>query len=269
MKFDWYEATVQARPREVVEAVLGRAGGLGEVRPRKGTTYGYDRAYDVAIGPQVLASVFYGGTAQGAGVHAVATGAQAIWFAPMCREWSHVVTRLDVAEDYHGEGAFERLSGMCVELAKERGLRTFTVGDWAQGKEGRTLYVGASTSAVRVRCYEKGKEYHARGVSSVPATWARLEGVFRPKQAARLMLSRALPAECFGMSSWSRELLRRMSGLEVETLADASWTASDDNRAWQWLTRQYGPLLGRVKEQLGSWEAVGAQLGRDIVTGDA
>lgn len=267
MKFDWYEATIGASPEAVVARLRGQAGEFADVRPARGATYGYERAYEVATGSRVWARVYYGGEAQGAGVHVSATGSDAVWFADMCRAvWrdAHEVTRLDVAEDYQGDGAFEGLSAICIDVAKARGVATFNVGDWAQGIHGRTLYVGSRTSVARVRCYEKGKEYLARGVRGFPLTATRVELMVRPKREGRRALAVAPPAECYGIAGWTRELYARLFAQEVARVTDINWTASDDDRALRWLVRQYGPLLGRQKEALGSWEAVGVLLGAEI-----
>ena len=269
MKFDWYEATVDAKAEDVTRTLLLQGQGLAEVRPHRGTTYGYERAYDVAIGPRVLATMFYGGTAQGVGVHVTATGSEALWFAPVCRkEFEHEVTRLDVAEDFHGPQAWPSLCELLERLAKDRGLSTNNAGDWTQAKTGRTLYVGSPMSSVRVRLYEKGKEYAARGIKDVPHDWVRLEGVFRPrKQPARRFLAAAQPFECFGLSNWSAELYKLLTDCEVERIEDVKWSATDDERAWTWLVRQYGPLLVRKMQAVGSWEGVGALLGEAISNG--
>ena len=270
MKFDWYQATIDAPPDEVAGLLLRRLGEFAEVRPRPGSTNGYEAAYDVAIGPQVYASMFYGGASQGSGVNAFASGADAIWFARLCRDnWPHQVTRVDAAEDYDDPGAFDGLYRVCAELANERGLGTFNVGDYTQKKQGRTLYVGSSKSAVRVRLYEKGKEYIARGIRNASPHWTRIEGSFRPrKRPGRIALAAATPAECFGLAVWTRMLLERLTGVEYPRIADVKWTASDDARAYSFMLKQYGPLLGRMCERHGGcWEDVGAQLGHDIVRG--
>ncbi len=270
MKFDWYEATVAAHPDEVVGEILRSAGqGMGVVVPRRGTTYGYERAYDVMLGSRVLAAVFYGGGAQGEGVHVSATGSEALWWSKLCRaKWEHQVTRVDAAEDYSTEGSFDVLTGLAGAVAKERGLRTFNVGDWLQGIGGRTLYVGSIKSAARVRVYEKGKEYASRGVAGVSPHWARIEGTFRPRRRpGRIALAAAQPMECFGLAAWTRDLAERLNGFALEKIEDVRWEASEDDRAYAWCIRQYGQVLVRRMLALGSWEAVGAQIGDDITKG--
>jgi DNA relaxase NicK len=270
VKFDWYQATIDASHDEVVGLLLRHAGPHAHVQPHRGKTHGYESAYDVAIGPQVYATAFYGGVSQGAGVNVQASGSNALWFSRLCRDnWPHEVTRVDAAEDYDDAAAFEGLMQVCLDVAGERGLGTFNVGDWSQRRAGRTLYIGSIKSAVRVRLYEKGKEYHARGIRQASPHWVRLEGSFRPrKRAGRIAMAAATPAECFGLAMWTRVLLERLTGVEYPRIADVVWEASDDARAYAWLIRQYGALLGRMCERLGGcWEDVGAQLGHDVVHG--
>ena len=38
----------------------------------------------------------------------------------------------------------------------------------------------------------------------------------------------------------------------------------DDERAYRTMIKQYGRALGRIKEDHGSWAALGMQLGHDI-----
>ena len=46
------------------------------------------------------------------------------------------------------------------------------------------------------------------------------------------------------------------------------WRQADDERAYAYLLAQYGPLLRRIREDLGSWDCVGRQLGDDLAERD-
>jgi len=42
------------------------------------------------------------------------------------------------------------------------------------------------------------------------------------------------------------------------------WRQADDERAYAYLLSQYGKVLQRMKDDLGSWDCVGLQLGHDL-----
>ena len=95
--------------------------------------------------------------------------------------------RVDACADFDAPGAFEALLAPCIEIKKEHKLRGEKAGDWEDFPEfGRTLYLGASTSAVKARMYEKES-------SPNTCTWANRIGVGlscksgQPKRPKRLL----------------------------------------------------------------------------------
>lgn len=42
------------------------------------------------------------------------------------------------------------------------------------------------------------------------------------------------------------------------------WRQSDDERSYAYMLSQYGRLLERMKQDAGSWECVGLQIGHDL-----
>lgn len=99
--------------------------------------------------------------------------------------WQGKVTRYDVAvdglitdEDYGTlAGALVSIAGR--DLLRQDGLPahkigTSVAGDWYGETEGRTLYIGAPTSSVRARFYEKGIQMGG------DAHWVRFEWQVRP-----------------------------------------------------------------------------------------
>lgn len=93
---------------------------------------------------------------------------------------SGLVTRYDVAVDGTlGEESYRQLCDGLVTIAGSRDyegrpMTTTVAGDWYAAERGRTLYVGAPSSAVRVRFYEKGIQ-----LGSSP-NWVRFEWQVRP-----------------------------------------------------------------------------------------
>lgn len=268
MRFDWYQATIQAHPLEIVEQVHARLAVGGEVTDGRGL-HGYRQSFTIkgSDGDRV-AMVLCGGN-NGAHPNAFATGAQAHQFAGLVREcWpAHKVTRFDAAEDLAGQGAYEALEGVCRSLAKERGLKgRAIVPDDVQ--DGRTYYVGSPASDVRTRLYDKTAELRAKlppdRHHEVPDHVARIEAQVRPRKEAGYVAAALEPAQVWGCAAWTHELARRLFALDVARIEMQAGRESDHARAYRFMLQQYGPTLRRMLADLGSWECVGKTIGDDI-----
>jgi hypothetical protein len=265
MLCDWYAATIESPPRDVLEALAASL--RGEVRHCRGM-HGYERGATIEAAAGVAARVFYGGV--NPNPHAFASGEYAEPFRAVVRScWprSHAVSRFDSAEDFEGPGAWDELSGLCLGLADSRRLKVHHTGDFHREQDGRTLYLGSRKSAVFVRLYEKGKQLRAQvthGQAAISPDWCRLEAVVRPHGEARKLAALAEPAEMWGYGSWTAELVRRAANVDVPRVAMQVYREADDERAFAFLCRQYGPLLSRLQSDLGDWACVGKQIGETI-----
>lgn len=271
MKFDWYAATVPGvAPMEVLEAVRrGLDGSVVEGRRRLGYAQCFrveDRRGDL------LAEVLAGSVGKNElAPHAVATGDNAPAFSSVLREAfpDHRVSRFDAAEDFDEPGAFARLTNVMGEVATAKGVK----GLWItpdDPEEGATYYLGGKASAVTCRAYQKGlqlrKDLHPALRGQVSSDWARLEVQVRPpKQMGKALAASLTPEQAWGFAAWSQALVLEAVSLDIPRVEGLGWQPqSDDDRAMDWLCRQYGPLLGRVLQDLGSWECVGLQIGDRI-----
>lgn len=120
-------------------------------------------------------------------------------------DWS--LTRADIAMDM--EVDFEVAHNICKVYAKSKSIATSLVGDWEQGINGRTYYIGKSRkeSESYIRLYEKSIEMRQKGFIDYPDGIVRLELEYKPKKHkrqhitsldARNILSTALnPLELF------------------------------------------------------------------------
>ena len=186
-------------------------------------------------------------------------------------------------EDFGGDDTFDRMQGECLEVAAARRVKVGTAGDHLLTKLGRTVYLGSTKADTRLRLYDKAAEMRQAlkpppGVDQaawfkhrgIPDHLTRLEAQVRPHTpAAKLAFSSVSPTQALGASAWMRDVWSRCVGLEVEPIkVGKGWRQSDDERAYQWLLESYGPLLRRVREDLGSWECVGLQLGQDLAAGN-
>lgn len=271
MKFDWYAATVPGVPSmEVLEAVRrGLDGSVVEGRRRLGYAQCFrveDRRGDL------LAEVLAGSVGKNElPPHAVATGDKAPEFSRVLREAfpDHRVSRFDAAMDRDSPGAFAGLTDAMGEVAAAHRVK----GLWItpdDPEEGATYYLGGKSSAVTCRAYQKGlqvrKDLHPALRSQVSADWARLEVQVRPpKQLGKTLAASLTPEQAWGFAAWSQALVLAAVSLDIPRVEGLGWQPqSDDDRAMDWLCRQYGPLLGRVLQDLGSWECVGLQIGDRI-----
>lgn len=265
MRFDWYAATIQAHPVEVVETLRREFG--AEVVTTKGL-HGYTQGFDLRGPSGTVARVLAGGV--NAAPHAWASGEDTEPFVSAVRRcWpdQHTVSRMDTAEDFQGPGSWDRLNAECLSLADSLRLKVSQAGDYHRLEDGRTLYVGSRKSPVFIRLYEKGKQLRAKvthGAEDIPEDWVRLEGQVRPQKEAKKAAAFATPEEAWGFSAWTADLARRCMSLDVPRVRMNVWREADDDRAFHFLVRQYGPLLERLRCQLGDWQCVGLQIGHAI-----
>lgn len=272
-RFDWYQATVRRPVYEVREALhsLGASVGLEEQRK---APQGYGAAWRVLADGATVAQLWAGGSQPHP--HLVFTGEDAPTGAAFLRATfpdDHLVTRLDSCLDYPDPGAYDTLQARCLEVAKARKVKIDTRGDHLVTLEGRTLYLGSTKSATRLRLYDKAAEMRAKlradqvALLEVPEHLARLEVQVRPQTfEARCLAARAEPLSMFGSSAWTRELIRQVEGLDVEPCSmERAWRRSDDDRAYMTMLAQYGAVLGRIGLAQG-WECLGLQIRDDLAS---
>lgn len=266
MRFDWYAATIQDRPQTVVETLQDAF--RAEVVPTRGL-HGYTQGFDLKGPAGTVARVLAGGINENP--HAWASGEDTEPFVEVVRSrWKdqHTVTRMDAAEDFQAEGAWDQLNALCLAMADEQGLKVSQAGDYHRNRDGRTLYVGSRKSPVYIRLYEKGKQLRAKiegefgGV--IPADWVRLEAQVRPQKDSKKAAAYVTPEQAWGFSAWTSELAMRSMRLDVPRVQMHVWREADDERAFRFMVKQYGHMLERLREDLGGWDCVGKQIGDAI-----
>lgn len=284
MRFDWYQATIEDKPLQVIDLLLK----LGhEVRQSDGPAkaYRYKQGWEIHHNQRgVVARVFAGGT--GIYPHALASSDETDAFVDLVRnEWEgrHLVTRQDSAQDFNEPGAYPRLRRVARNVAKARRMTFRAIVDSLNPQAGRTQYIGSKKSDYLGRLYEKGFEQMAKvrglqpgihldsitntttGEKVKPEDWVRLELQARPQgEEARRRAAIATPVQAWTFTDWSHELLKEAMGLDLERFYMRTRKMSKDEEALRWMCQQYGAMLGRLQNDLGDWACVGKQIGEVI-----
>lgn len=249
MRFDYYTASIDSKPDHVLEFLRASydLSDLRAVSPKNG----FERAYNVVRGEHTLARVQFGGAAVGPRVWASASGDDTPAFVDRIRSEftdQHNLLRADVAMDYCEEGSWEKLYALGISTADKFGLKVKHVGDYHREEDGRTLYIGSRTSPAMQRIYEKGKQ-----MGSDP-NYVRSELEVKPQNAkAKKVYAYAPPEHMWLATKWTQhvlEMLTGMTGLQPAPLGTIR-KKTDDEKALEFMAKQYGNVLRRKLEELG------------------
>lgn len=264
MHFDHYQATIPDDHREVISALrsdLREA--IVETETGNGR-HGYDQTirFRDAEGARVF-EVQAGGMHDRPNVTSSSIYAERLSEAVRRRWKAHRVTRVDVAHDVVQRGAYELLEGVCRDVARRHRLKGMTISH-DDPSQGRTYYLGATSSPIRLRLYDKTAEQRATLPTStrptVPDHWTRLELQVRPRKHQKDQAATMPPGSFWGWTRWTRSLANEALMLDVEKRKpDPTWRG-DPDRALRFMAKQYGRILTAGVEQHGSWEELGLRL---------
>jgi DNA relaxase NicK len=263
MKFDWYQASVPDVDPEVVMAALAKSEYYGDwVQSR--ASKGYDAGFQFIVGDQVKYRLSHGGQNAEYGANVTASGGDAPKLAEVLRaSFRHRISRLDSCEDYHHADAYEYLRGVGLRIAKECNVAVREITKpLVESDDGCTLYLGSPSSAISGRIYEKGKQL------AVGTEWVRVELQVRPQKHVKDVVAMLSPEQVWGLARWTTALAVELGKTSIKRVDVQIYQPSDEERAYRWLLKQYGPLLTSMQGVHGSWEAVGAQIGYDLAHKD-
>lgn len=262
LRFDAYTATIQGlRPSDFVDQ-LADFGRGDKVKGGRGfQTFGERLSVYDDSGSQVGA-VQWGGL-QGERVMCEVKGERTPRMVEWLRQHSHRCTRVDSCVDFERPGIFDELREVVEGVRGRHGIYRQNLGDWDQPELGRTVMLGASSSAVRGRLYEKGKQPELRHLRRPDLV--RIEVQVRPQKEARQVYSQLSALEVWGASRWTRELAAEVLHERIDARpAGAVWRESQRDRALRFMARQYGAHLVSLAADLGGWEVLGLTLGEMI-----
>lgn len=250
------QKTIHEDPREVWELVGDTLG--CELEPARGMN-GYERQMVLTRAHETLARVMYGGPNGWPNV--ITSGAQTDEVAPILLAFERAeVTRMDSAADFVQPGGFDRVRAELVALHERSGVSKYEIESTRNGVRSRTFYLGAPSSRVRLRLYEKGQMERQMG-HEADEDWFRMEVQIRPTGDARATASTLDASEAWGFSRWTRDLASIVMQLDIPQVVMQLRREPDFMRALRHLQVQYGPTLTQALENEGSWEAVGRLLG--------
>lgn len=266
-RFDWYEVTFTENypPEELLGSALRRWDFADVVQARPKLRQ-YQHAAEIRRGDQRIIHLCWGGC--NVGVHLLSSGQ----FAHDVYQWlreifsgGYAVSRADVCLDTVEPGMFDYLTRCQVRFANDCRITQDQAGDWLKegSPAGRTLYLGSmkAGSKALTRTYEKGKQLNQ------DPNWVRFEVEVRPQSAkSKELLSEMNPFAVMMSVKWVQRLVLEMlhdHGLDLRMFQtiSTSWSASDEQRAYMALIRQYGKRLKHDAENLpGGWPDVGLKL---------
>lgn len=267
VKFDWYAATLPEKPMAAAESIAGALGGVLEAS--RGM-YGYTNGFQVQTEEGTVARILCGGV--NPWPNAWASGEHTEKFVGAIRQlWpgNHNVSRMDSCEDILGEpDTWDKLYSVAVELALERGLATRLDGDYVRKISGRTLYVGSPKSPCSIRMYEKGRQMQKLNPATAheyPDNWIRLEAQIRPDKEIRDTAATCSPSEAWGYSKSTVEFAQRCLGVSVPWINGHRNKKSEDQRALEFMCRQYKNMLERFRlKNPDGWDGVGQLIHKTI-----
>jgi hypothetical protein len=175
----------------------------------------------------------------------------------------HRCTRVDSCVDVERPGAFEDLLTAVSRVKSDHRLYGERRGDWEFPEKGRTQYLGANSSPIRARLYEKGKQPELAHLER----WdlCRLEIQVRPQKEAKADFARLSAVEVWGASKWTRQLAGSVLGLLLDPHPPGTVRRdSQRERALRWMTAQYGVHLVSLAQDLGGWDVLGLTLGEMV-----
>lgn len=265
MKFDWYQATIEAEPDYIKSAFMEASGGDWEWSP---PMVGSDRTETLVVDGEPLLELCTGG--RFVHPHTKATGSSAHLASAVIRTAcpEHLVSRADVCVDLEAPGWFDHAFSVMRDHAVSKGTKTERVGDWDGPHPARTFRVGSKSSPVMMRLYEKGMEQRAkdpRNADSYSPDWVRLEVQVRPsKRANKLDMAGRPLSDFWGAAKWSRNLATQLLDVEVPkySMVPAYNGRADLEQREHFMVQQYGRTLRERAAIEGSPEAFGHYLDR-------
>jgi DNA relaxase NicK len=242
--WDWSSTTHDAS-EGCVDVLLHRLGAKNVV-PGKGLQ-GWSQSVKAFDGDgYALGSVYFGGGRDD--VHVVSTSSVADRARPLVTDFGNAKTaRVDTRVDTLLP--WDQLADVLNAAAETYGSQiTFMESKERGVSKGRTLYLGAPSSRIRVRVYEK----HLESPGEYAFGTNRVEVQLRPHSAVKSAVSSWSPGETFCASRTTRDLAERLGHtFTPEATLRIKPKAPTLDETMQSMARQYGSAVARFLEHTG------------------
>lgn len=252
-KFDWYQATIPEDASSVAATLRDGLEGCRDIRALAKGGNGYlDTLVFLDARGDELGRMLSGGNLH-PNVRATSHRSPAMARAIRSAWPEHRVTRLDVALDYTGHGAFDHLHAIARDVVDRNRLKSGLMFQPDLLERGRTYRIGSPSSPVMVRLYEKGLHESTRDRREDP-DWTRLELQVRPQKAAKSTFARVQPMEAWGATRWTSQLIEAVAGDEPPRIDACPRQESEWERTQAALVQQYGrhAIAGGFRAAAGS-----------------
>lgn len=232
---------------------------------------GYQIGFKITRGGQTLVQCLTGGTGDSAGSSRYIAASTANEVYPIIQKLhpKHSVSRLDAAEDYKGEGTWDKLEAMLAQICTRHKITMRPFGEGhtrpdgtRDATKGRSWYCGSKKSQFQVVLYEKGLEQLDKGVPADP-TWVRLETRIMPKSRAKALVGGMglLPTDILGFSRWGLEIANYMGAADIKRVSIGSvWKPNEIEKVALKIVRMFDKGIEHLLDQEGSAEALGRLL---------
>lgn len=232
-----------------------------QMRPLKN----YNSAAAFVVGSETRFKIHFGGQNEEHGPNVIGSGAAAQELATVIRSRfpAHRVSRLDSCEDYFHADAYDYLRRAALKIAKQQRVQCREiVKPLTESDDGRTLYIGAQSSPVSMRIYEKGKQL------GMDENWVRAELQVRPQKDVKRIVAMLDPTDVWGLSKWSHSMAEQLGKKGLQRVDAQVYEQSDHERAYRFMMKQYRKVFEQMHASHGSPEAVGAQIFYDLAHSD-
>lgn len=213
-----------------------------------GATLGYRYAYILELGGLNHGLIQYGGDTVGTGVYVSVTGSHSERVRDSVQHWDAKLLRADIALDFDGSKYFPLIAVDLVNLAKEKKLKTSTVGDWAQQIGGRTLYIGSRQSTYMMRLYEK---YKQKGIDCGGSELVRLELEIKPALHARALAFTMTALELLSCAKTYDSIYKKyLSLIDAQSLTKPR-KMTNHEKAFAQMVKQYQKTIQKQLDMSG------------------
>lgn len=257
---DWYQGTIEGFPRDISNVLMEMPGAV-KLEGGRGRNNYLESVRVMSAGGDTLATTLFGGL--NGSPNAFASGVNSEPFAAIIRRcWpdAHTVSRLDSAVDLLTD--FGAMHSACQAIAADLRIRGHSIVP-DNPAEGATYYMGADTSRIRFRLYEKGKLLIKQGVEADPRL-VRFEVQLRPEKVGKRRAAYLSADEAWGASHWIQRIAADLLHMAPDRVILQPRPLTTFDRRHTAFLMQYGPHMQQLLANAGSPASFGERLAQEL-----